>query len=189
MKTAIRSVIAGVSVVLVSAVLAACAPMTSDEAEREAQNRGSRLCIVNSTSLQMSVQWRGYPAPRDINPGNTDCNSGYERTVVDVSATIEYEPKDQPGQRLTLNAFAENIFLGPPRAATWFESQGSQFGACGGYYVNDEDSFQANGLHAKIVRVDDSESNKEFVLTLTEPSGQDSAPNVHKCLYEKQNPQ
>lgn len=189
MKIALRSVIAGVSAALVSAVLAACAPMPADNAAREAQNRGSRLCIVNSSSLQMSVQWRGYPAPRDINPGNTDCNSGYERTDVDVLATMDYGPKDQPGQRLTLNAFAENIFLGPPRAATWFESQGSQFGACGKYYVNNQDSFQANGLHVKIVRVDDSESNKEFVLTLTEPSGQDSAPDVSTCINVKKSPQ
>ncbi|CAB4909975.1 MAG: hypothetical protein F2808_07290 [Actinobacteria bacterium] len=163
-------------------------PAQSTAAQREAQNRGSRLCVVNSTSLQMRVQWRGYPAPRDVSPGHTDCNSGYETTQVDVLAAIEYEPADQPGKWLTLNAFAENIFLGPPRAAAWFESQGSQLGACGKYYVNDEDSFQTNKLHVKIVRIDDTASNKEFVLTLTEPSGQDSAPDVSTCIHEKINP-
>jgi hypothetical protein len=51
MKNARQSVVAGMGMVLISVVLAACAPMPADETERQASRLDSRLCIRNDTSM------------------------------------------------------------------------------------------------------------------------------------------
>nr|KGA06361.1 MAG: hypothetical protein GM42_4210 [actinobacterium acMicro-1] len=185
MKIALRSVIAGVSVVLVSAVLAACAPMPADDTEREASRLGSRLCIHNETSMQMRVQWRGFPAPIDIAQGETQCNSGYESSKNDVEATIEYQPEDDPGNWLSLSAFANNRFIGYPESAVWYDQQKFMYGTCGQFSEGDTRTFQTFMFRADLTRHDDSGDNKEFSLTLSGPSGRNSADEVSSCVNPK----
>jgi hypothetical protein len=182
MKNARRSVIAGMSAVLVSAVLAACAPMPADDTAREASRRDSRLCIQNETSMQMRVQWRGYPAPIDIARGETQCNTGYETLKYDIEATIEYQPEDDPGNWLSLRTVADNRIVGLPSGAVWYEQQDYKYGVCGNFSVGDTRTFQTFMFRADLTRQNDSADHKEFSLSFTGPVGPNSADEVTRCL-------
>ena len=182
MKIPLRSLIAGVSIVLVSAVLAACAPMPADDTERDASRRDSRLCIQNETSMQMRVQWRGYPAPVDIARGETQCNTGYEVLRSDIEATIEYQPEDDPGNWLSLRAIADNRVIGLPSGAVWYEQQYDKYGLCGKFAVDDTLTFQTFMFRADLTRQKDSADHKEFSLSFTGPVGPNSAREVSRCL-------
>ena len=185
MKIALRSVSAVVGAALVSAVLAACAPMPADDTAREASRRDSRLCIQNETSMQMRVQWRGYPAPINIARGETKCNTGYETNDYDVKATIEYQPEDEPGNWLSLEAVADNRVVGIPAGAVWYEQQGDKYGVCGRFSVGDTRTFQTIMFRADLTRQNDSDDHKEFSLSFTGPGGPNSADNVTDCLRDK----
>ena len=185
MKNARRSLSTVVSVVLFSAVLAACAPMPADDTEREASRLDSRLCIRNDTSMQMRVQWRGYPAPSDIARGETTCNTGYETLYSDVEATIEYEPVDDPGNWLSLTALADNRVLGLPQGAVYYEQQVYKYGVCENFFVGDTHTFQNFIFRADLTRQDDSADHKEFSLTISGPNGRNPAREVSGCLKPK----
>ena len=185
MKNARRSVVAGMGMVLVSVVLAACAPMPADDTERQASRLDSRLCIRNDTSMQMRVQWRGYPAPSDIARGETTCNTGYETWLYDVEATIEYQPEDDPGNWLSLTAFADNRVLGLPQGAVYYEQQDYKYGVCGNFFEGDTRTFQNFIFRADLTRQDDSADHKEFSLTISGPNGRNPADEVSGCLKPK----
>jgi len=185
MKNVRRSVVAGMGMVLISVVLAACAPMPADDTERQASRLDSRLCIRNDTSMQMRVQWRGYPAPSDIARGESTCNTGYETLYSDVEATIEYEPVDDPGNWLSLTALADNRVLGLPQAAVYYEQQVYKYGVCGNFFVGDTRTFQNFIFRADLTRQDDSADHKEFSLTISGPNGRNPANEVSGCLNPK----
>ena len=186
MKNVRRSVVAGMGMVLISVVLAACAPMPADDTERQASRLDSRLCIRNDTSMQMRVQWRGYPAPSDIARGETTCNTGYETLYSDVEATIEYEPVDDPGNWLSLTALADNRVLGLPQGAVYYEQQDFKYGVCGNFFERDTRTFQNFIFRADLTRQDDSADHKEFSLTISGPNGRNPANEVSGCLKPKQ---
>jgi len=185
MKNARRSVVAGMGMVLISVVLAACAPMPADDTERQASRLDSRLCIRNDTSMQMRVQWRGYPAPSDIARGESTCNTGYETLYSDVEATIEYEPEDDPGNWLSLTALADNRVLGLPQGAVYYEQQVYKYGVCENFFVGDTQTFENFIFRADMTRHDDSADHKEFSLTISDPNGRNPAREVSGCLTPK----
>lgn len=172
MNIALRYVTSGVSVVLVSALLTACAPTSPSDVEREASIRSSNLCIVNNSSTKMTIWWRGYPDKRDIPAGGSQCNSGKESVSSDVFGVIDYEPAGYPGARLPINVLADNHFLNPPQAAAAVQTQEDvQVGACGAFKIGQSRGMETGWLHGELKRGDDSENNIEFVLTLTDNVG------------------
>lgn len=150
---------------------------TIEKSDRQASVLGSRLCIVNNSTAKMSIFWRGYPDARGIPAGGSNCNSGYETEMADVAGSLEYEPADTPGTRQVLSVAAHNAYLNSPRAeAIFLLPNGDKMGACNWYVPGKTKSFDTGWLHGTMTRLDDSEDNKEFVLTLTdkvsEPSGE-----------------
>lgn len=185
MKNARRSVSIVATVMLVSAVLAACAPMPAGNTEREASRLDSRLCIRNDTSMQMHVQWRGYPAPIDMARGETQCNTGYETSDYDVEATIAFQPEDDPGNWLSLTAFADNRIVGLPQGAVYYEQQKYKYGVCGNFDEGYTRTFQTFIFRADLTRQDDSADHKEFSLTISGPNGRSPADEITSCLKSK----
>jgi hypothetical protein len=150
---------------------------TIEESDRQASVLGSRLCIVNNSTAKMSIFWRGYPDARGIPAGGSNCNSGYESDRADVAGSLEYEPADTPGTRQVLSVAAHNAYINSPKAEALFVlPNGDKMGACNWYVPGKTKSFDTGWLHGTMTRLDDSEDNKEFVLTLTdkvsEPSGE-----------------
>ena len=153
-----------------------------DQTERLASIRGSRLCIVNDSPMNVRVEWIGFSAPIDIERGTSACHGGYEHLLDDVDAAIEYEPVDTPGEWVKLYAFATNHFIGLPRAATYYEEGRRVFGVCGNFSEGYTRTFQTPTIHAELKRLSDTESYKEFILSLTASDGPSSAADVGRCL-------
>ncbi len=172
MKIGLRSVIAGVSAVLVAVVLAACASTSSGDVMREASIRSSNLCIVNDSSTKMTIWWQGYPDRRDIPAGGSQCNSGREPVGSDVRGVIDYEPAGYPGARLAISVLADNHFLAAPQAAAAVQTKPEeQVGACGAFRIGQSRGMETGWLHGELKRSEDSDKNIEFVLTLTDNVG------------------
>ena len=156
---------------------------TIENADRAASIKGTRLCVINSSTSSMSIFWRGYPNAREIPVGGRNCNSGYETTrdVPDVKATISYAVADEVAKVRTLEVSANNFWQFPPGAASIIiDSTGAQRGVCHDFAIGQSKFVDTGWLHGEMIRVDDSDDNKEFEFTLTdkvgEPGGGDCGP-------------
>jgi len=152
---------------------------TLEKADRSASIKGTRLCVINSSTSPMSIFWRGYPNAREIPVGERNCNSGYEtaRDVPDVEAIISYDVLGETGKLRTLEFSAQNFWQYPPGAESMIiDSAGARRGVCHDFAVGQSKFVDTGWLRGVMTRLDDSEDNKEFVLTLTdkvsEPSGE-----------------
>jgi len=172
----VRRISALIGVSLVAALaLTGCVPADSAKfsAFREAGTRGTRICISNDTDMNVRVKWRGYPNARPIAPGYQNCNSGYETSVADVAAILEYEPNLQPGSPLTLYVEGNNKAVAPADARVYFKKNEENWGARNLGYVGDDVSFQEGWLRVTITSLESSDKNIEWEVTLTPPSGAD----------------
>jgi len=187
MKIARRSVIAGVSVVLVSAVLAACAPMPADEAEREASIRGSRLCFVKTGNGAVTVNpspnvvsdpemlsgeggaitdrercFTGYNAFSDvINSGNPDSDAE-EDVVVDVSSPVG-----------AIRMMATNYLISVPQFGfdtDFARKEKFRDGKIVDMSVGDKNTYTYKGYKFNVERRGDSADFKEFLVTFITPA-------------------
>ena len=105
---------------------------TSTEILRSASLKGSRMCIINNSSLPMSVLWRGYPDSLDIPMGNRHCNSGWEPSSdrSDIEGSIAYVALGETGRVRYIQVSAENQMFGWPQAqAEIFVPGGKRVGA------------------------------------------------------------
>ena len=141
--------------------------------DREASVRGTNICITNNTDMNVRIKWRGYPNARPIAPGFQNCNSGYETSVADVAAILEYEPNLQPGSPLTLYVEGNNKAVAPADARVYFKKNEENWGARNLGYVGDDVSFQEGWLRVTITSLESSDKNIEWEVTLTPPSGAD----------------
>lgn len=166
------------TVVAATLLLSSCAGESGTSptaASREAQARGTRICVINNSSLKMSILWRGYPDARDIPPGGQNCNSGYESQQADVQAALEYQPSPNYTERLTWNLWGYNSAIASPEATVYTKSQGKTYGMNITGVVGVSTMMQKDALRGDLVRVPDSEDSREYVLTLTNASGSDFA--------------
>lgn len=169
-------------------ILSGCSlPAASGKASpsKEASASGSELCIVNDSTMNMKVQWRGYPDERSLPPGGETCNSGYESDGTDVSASILYEPTSFLGTWFTWKASIENTWFFGQRAkvALGYKSQNWYYGICGVQKVGELTSMQADFLHGEVLRLPDASENAEYVVTLTDSSGENIAEPFGKCRF------
>jgi len=148
---------------------------TQGQTDRSASTRGTRLCVINSSSSPMSIFWRGYPDARDIPMGERSCNSGYEtvRDRPDVEALISYVVPGEAGKLRTLEVSARNFWALPPVAKSMIiDSAGARKGVCWDFSVGESKYVDTGWLRGVMTRLDDSADNKEFEFTLTDRVGE-----------------
>ena len=173
-----RAYIAGLTLVAVLGALTGCVSAPSSD-DREASLRGTEICIINKTAMNMSIQWRGYPDARPIAPEQRNCNSGYEKGGFDVEGVLTYTLTNSPDTPLQMGVRGNNPFITQPFTELWYDDEaGKPFGESNIADVGDIKSFQGNGLRVTIKRLEDSDRNKEFEVTLSVPSG----PNFARLL-------
>ena len=147
---------------------------TSTEILRSASLKGSRMCIINNSSLPMSVLWRGYPDSRDIPIGGRHCNSGWEPSSdrTDIEGSIAYVAFGETGRVRYIQVSAMNQGLYWPQAqAEFFVPGGGRGGACARFSVGQMEFIDTGYLHGELTRLEDSDDNKEYELTLTDRIG------------------
>jgi hypothetical protein len=157
----------------------ATANVATPTQDREASVRGTNICITNNTDMNVRIKWRGYPNARPIAPGFQNCNSGYETHVPDVAAVLEYEPPSQPGTPLTLYVEADNPWAVDEYATVYFMRGWKKYGT---WYLpkkSDTFSFQEGWLRVSLTHLPESDSNKEWHITLTPPSGDDYSEGLN----------
>jgi hypothetical protein len=155
-------------------------PLTKDEQvlgeiDRKASLKGSRMCIINNSSLNMTIFWRGYPDARDIPIGERNCNSGWEDSdsMSDIEGTISYVAAGETGRVRYINVWAENQILYWPHASAMTRIPGGKsVGACGNWSVDETHFIDTGWLHGILTRLPDSDDNKEYELVLTDKIGQ-----------------
>ncbi len=148
---------------------------TQVKAERSASMKGTRLCVINSSTSPMSIFWRGYPDAREIPVGERNCNSGYETAhdVPDVEARISYVVLGETGNLRTLEVSAHNPWQYPPGAAAMIiDSAGVRRGVCHDFSVGESKIVDTGWLRGVMTRLDDSADNKEFEFTFTDKVGE-----------------
>jgi hypothetical protein len=147
---------------------------TQGPVDRSASIRGSRLCVINNSTLPLSIFWRGYPDARDIPVGERNCNSGYETgNKNDVSATISYVVSGDDAKVHEIKVAANNYWqFYPDASATVAFSDEMRKGACGFFDVGGTRFVETGWLRGVLTRLDDSADNKEFELTLTDKFGE-----------------
>ena len=145
------------------------------QVDRSASMKGSRLCVINSSTSPMSIFWRGYPDAREIPVGERNCNSGYEtgKGVPDVEALISYVVLGETGKLRTLEVSARNFWQMEPVAKSMIiDSAGARRGVCYGFSVGETKFVDTGWLRGVMTRLDDSADNKEFEFTLTDKVGE-----------------
>ena len=156
---------------------------TSESTEKSASVRGTNYCVQNNSSLSMKLAWRGFPEALDLPPAATLCNSGWESgSKNDVDGSFEFPRKDEPGKVREVLITGDNPSFGKPSATAWFGRDGAAWGACGWFGIGDSEWFETEEIHATLTRIDDSEDNKEFVLDITDATGNPSALNETDCV-------
>ena len=148
---------------------------SSDQVERSASLKGSRMCIINNSSLNMTISWRGYPDARDIPIGERNCNSGWEDSdsQSDIEGTISYVAAGETGRVRYINVWAENQILWWPHASAMTRIPGGKsVGACGNWSLGETHFIDTGWLHGILTRLEDSDDNKEYELVLTDKIGE-----------------
>jgi hypothetical protein len=147
---------------------------TQDSTDRSASISGSRLCVINNSTLSMSILWQGYPDARDIPVGERNCNSGYETDHKnDVSAIISYAVSGDAGKLHEIKVAANNNWLWPPEASAAVRVDEYLWkGVCHSFDVGGTRFVETGWLRGAMTRINDSADNKEFELTLTDKLGE-----------------
>jgi hypothetical protein len=144
------------------------------QVDRSASIRGSRLCVINNSSLAMSIFWQGFPDARDIPVGERNCNSGYETgNKNDVSAIISYAVSGEAGKVHEMKVAANNDWKSSPLASAQVPiDEYSWRGVCTSFDVGETRFVETGWLRGAMTRLNDSADNKEFELTLTDKLGE-----------------
>jgi len=143
------------------------------QVDRSASIRGSRLCVINNSTLSLSIFWRGYPDAREIPVGERNCNSGYETgKQPDVAADISYRPSREMGEVQSLYVSADNIWFLPANGAAHVSFNGKDRGVCNLFSVGDSKTVETGWLRGAMTRINDSADNVEFEVTLTDNSAE-----------------
>ena len=147
---------------------------TIENADRNASIRGSRLCVINNSTLAMSIFWQGFPDARDIPVGERNCNSGYETgNKNDVSAIISYAVSGEAGKVHEMKVAANNDWQSSPLASAQVSiDEYSWRGVCTSFNVGETRFVETGWLRGAMTRLNDSADNKEFELTLTDKLGE-----------------
>ena len=148
---------------------------TQSPTDRSASLKGTRLCVINSSTSAMSILWRGYPNAREIPVGERNCNSGYETdyNVPDVKATLSYEVLGETGKVRTLEVEAHNFWQYQPGAkSVIIDSAGAKRGVCHDFSVGQSKFVDTGWLRGVMTRMDDSADNKEFEFALSDKIGE-----------------
>lgn len=187
MKSLIKVALAATSIATML-LLGACASAgesVQPAASRDAHLPGSRMCVNNNSTMKMRILWRGYPDTRPILPAGQSCNSGYEAIDENIAATLEYEPLDAPGTWLQWKFTVDNSWPSYPHVMMWFVCTNNF--RCGielySKVAGDTSAMQKSGLRADVFRLADSDSSKEWEVSLTPASGDDFWPWESRRAY------
>ncbi len=169
------------------AVLAGCSagdPLpTSSPAvsQRDSGVLGVRICVVNKTPKKARIEWLTFDKADAhpiifLNAGETTCAEGWQTSLLEDDVTLKVTWPDKLSQIFT----AWNQSIGEPQVRVDASKQ-SAAEACGfesgavstlvvcsdGYGINESRHYPAYDYHeTTLVRIGDSERNKEFVMTL-----------------------
>ena len=157
---------------LTAIVAGASGCSSSDEPSREAGNLGTRLCILNSWTEKVIVQWTKRDTDTGtgpLGPGMQSCAEGTFATGCDVNGAIIF-----PEQEAALVFSVYNPWVGQPGAwIFWQELNGGEPDVyCKqkpqGWSVGEKSVWDRGPVSVSVERLPDDQW-KEFVLII-EPS-------------------
>lgn len=164
-------------------LLVACgSEPTADEPSRQAGNLGTRVCLVNSTTLDATVAFTRKDTAEEgaFPPGTQLCGEGTFGTGADVMAdvtwTIEYGPDDSFVWKTTVSA--TNPWIGEPSVELKEPRlEGRPPNSClsNSFKVNESITGDNNVLQMKVTRLADDQW-KEFEVVFTPSANAGDSP-------------